>query len=417
MSFRDTTNSEDPMPNASPLIAAFALLLPFTALAQPVTDGAANRPDITPAFPEQTEAPERVSSFVSDPRLIAGGLEHPWAVAVLPDNAGYLVTERPGRLRHISRDGTVSDVITGVPDVFDTAQGGLLDVALAPDFAESRRIYLSFSKPLGLMRAATAAVRATLSEDHARLTDVVEIFVQTPASRVPIHFGSRVVPAPDGTVWITTGERGGTPGLRELAQDASTTYGAVVRVAPNGAPAPENPFLGDANAAPERVTLGQRNIQGAAVSPVTGALWTVEHGPAGGDELNLIEPGANYGWPVVSYGINYNGSEVGDGRAAHAPDFIEPVYYWDPVIAPGGMEFYAMPVGDEMFPEWSGDLLIAGLQARAVVRLSLENGRVVAEERLARGVGRVRDVAVDSNGAVLFVTDAPDGGLYTLMRN
>ena len=417
MSFPDKTNREDAMPYPSPLIAAIALLLPLTALAQPVADGPPNRPDITPAFPEQTEAPERISSFVADPRLIAGGLEHPWAVAVLPDGAGYLVTERPGRLRHISRDGTVSAPIAGVPDVFDTAQGGLLDVALAPDFAESRQLYLSFSKPLGLMRAATAAVRATLSQDHARLTDVVEIFEQTPASRVPIHFGSRVVPAADGTVWITTGERGGTPGLRELAQDASTTYGAVVRVTADGAPAPENPFLGDTDAAPERVTLGQRNIQGAALAPVSDALWTVEHGPAGGDELNLIEPGANYGWPLVSYGINYNGSEIGDGRAAHAPDFVEPVYYWDPVIAPGGMVFYTMPVGDEMFPEWSGDLLIAGLQAQAIVRLSLEDGRVVAEERLARGIGRVRHVAVDSNGAVLFVTDAPNGGLYTLMRN
>jgi len=417
MSFPDKTNREDAMPHPSPLIAAIALLLPLTALAQPVADGPPNRPDITPAFPEQTEAPERISSFVADPRLIAGGLEHPWAVAVLPDGAGYLVTERPGRLRHISRDGTVSAPIAGVPDVFDTAQGGLLDVALAPDFAESRQLYLSFSQPLGLMRAATAAVRATLSQDHARLTDVVEIFEQTPASRVPIHFGSRVVPAADGTVWITTGERGGTPGLRELAQDASTTYGAVVRVTADGAPAPENPFLGDTDAAPERVTLGQRNIQGAALAPVSGALWTVEHGPAGGDELNLIEPGANYGWPLVRYGINYNGSEIGDGRAAHAPDFVEPVYYWDPVIAPGGMVFYAMPVGDEMFPEWSGDLLIAGLQAQAIVRLSLEDGRVVAEERLARGIGRVRDVAVDSNGAVLFVTDASNGGLYTLMRN
>jgi aldose sugar dehydrogenase len=417
MSFGDTTNKEEAMPNPSPLIAAVALMLPLIAQAQPVADGPPNRPDITPAFPEQTEAPEQISSFVAAPRLIAGGLEHPWAVAVLPDGAGYLVTERPGRLRHILRDGTISDPIAGVPDVFDVSQGGLLDVALDPDFAETRRIYLSFSKPRGLMRAATAAVRATLSEDHARLTDVVEIFQQRPASRVPIHFGSRVVPATDGTVWITTGERGGTPGLRELAQDAATTYGAVVRVTTDGAPAPDNPFLGDPGAAPERVTLGQRNIQGAALAPVSGALWTVEHGPAGGDELNLIEPGANYGWPVVSYGVNYNGSEIGDGRAAHAPDFVEPVYYWDPVIAPGGMVFYAMPVGDEMFPEWSGDLLIAGLRAQAVVRLSLQDGLVVAEERLARGIGRVRDVAVDTNGAVLFVTDAPDGGLYTLMRN
>jgi glucose/arabinose dehydrogenase len=249
-----------------------------------------------------------------------------------------------------------------VPEVFDVSQGGLLDVALAPDFRDSRLIYLSFAKPMGMMRAATAVIRATLSEDHASLTDVTEIFEQSPPSRVPIHFGSRVVPAPDGTVWITTGERGGTPGLRGLAQDVSTTYGAVVRVTTDGAPAPGNPFLDDPGAAPERVTLGQRNIQGAALAPVTGELWTIEHGPRGGDELNHIEPGANYGWPVVSYGINYNGTEIGTGRAAHAPDYVEPVYYWDPVIAPGGMEFYDLPQGDEMFPEWSGDLLIAGFR-------------------------------------------------------
>lgn len=407
------------MPSRSPAAAAAAILALSTAAAtaQPVADGPPNRPDIRPAFDAQTEAPERMSPFVADPVLIAGGLEHPWAVAVLPDGAGYLVTERPGRLRHVARDGTLSPPIAGVPEVFEVSQGGLLDVALAPDFSDSRILYLSFSKPLGLMRAATAVVRATLSADRSALTDVTEIFQQTPASRVPIHFGSRVVPAPDGTVWITTGERGGMPRLRELAQDPATTYGAVVRVTADGAPAPDNPFLDDPGAAPERVTLGQRNIQGAALAPGDGALWTVEHGPAGGDELNLVQPGANYGWPVVSYGINYNGTEIGDGRAAHAPDFVEPVYYWDPVIAPGGMAFYTLPQGDEMFPEWSGDLLIAGLQARAVVRLSIEDGRVTEEERLAAGIGRVRDVAIDTNGAVLFVTDASDGGLYSLARN
>lgn len=402
----------------SPL-AQFAValaFLPASALAQPVADGEPNRPDITPAFPEQTEATEVLSPFVAEPLLITAGLEHPWAVTVLPNNAGYLVTERPGRLRHITRDGILSVPIGGVPEVFDMSQGGLLDVALAPDFEDSRILYLSFAKPMGFMRSTTAVVRATLSDDHSQLTNVTEIFEKSPGSRVPIHYGSRVVPDTDGTVWITTGERGGTPGLRELAQDPTTTYGAVVRVTTDGAPAPDNPFLDTRGAAPERVTLGQRNIQGAALSPSTGSLWTMEHGPAGGDELNLIQPGANYGWPIASYGINYNGTEIGDGRATHAPDFVEPVYYWDPVIAPGGMEFYALPQGDEMFPEWSGDLLIAGLRAQAIVRLSIEDGRVVEEERLARGIGRVRDVAIDSNGAVLFVTDAPDGGLYTLTR-
>ncbi|MFW5881616.1 MAG: PQQ-dependent sugar dehydrogenase [Roseicyclus sp.] len=396
-------------------LALAAALLAAPSLAQPVDDGPPNRPGIAPAFPEQTDAPERVSDFVAAPERIAGGLEHPWAVAVLPDGAGYLVTERPGRLRHITRDGTVSAPIPGVPEVFDMAQGGLLDVALAPDFADSRMLYLSFSKPLGLGRSATAVIRARLLADHPALEDVTEIFEQTPPSRIPIHYGSRVVPDPDGTVWITTGERGGTAATRARAQDVSATYGAVVRVTQDGAPAPDNPFAGE-GAAALRYTLGQRNIQGAALEPATGALWTIEHGPAGGDELNLIEPGANYGWPRVSYGTNYNGSEIGDGRAAHAPDFAPPVYYWDPVIAPGGMAFYHVAQGDEMFPEWVGDLFVAGLVAQSVVRLSLADGRVVEEERLARGIGRVRDVAIDTSGAILFVTDAGDGGLYRLAR-
>lgn len=401
---------------ALPALGLATALLAAAAAAQPVSDGAPNRPGVAPAFAGQTEAPERVSDFVAAPQLIAGGLDRPWAIAVLPEGAGFLVTERPGSLRHISRDGVVSAPVAGVPDVFEMGQGGLLDVALAPDFADSRVLYLSFSKPLGLGRSATAVISARLSPDHAALQDVTEIFQQTPPSRIPIHYGSRVVPDPDGTVWITTGERGGTPGTRALAQDVTATYGAVVHVTKDGAPAAGNPFADQGGAAARRYTLGQRNIQGAARDPATGALWTMEHGPAGGDELNLIAPGANYGWPLVSYGTNYNGTEVGDGRSAHAPDFVEPVYYWDPVIAPGGMEFYHVAQGDEMFPEWVGDLFIAGLVAQSVVRLSFEDGRVVEEERLARGIGRVRDVAIDTSGAILFVTDASDGGLYRLSR-
>lgn len=406
------------MPRLTPTIFLPLLLAALPASAQPVAErDEANRPDIQPAFAEQTEADERISDFVAEPQLIAGGLERPWAVAVLPGTEGYLVTERPGRLRHISRDGVLSAPIAGVPEVFSVSQGGLLDVAVALDFETSRTIYISYSKPLGFARSATAVISARLSQDRTRLEAVREIFQQTPPSRIPIHFGSRVVPEPDGTVWITTGERGGTPGTRELAQDITTTYGAVVRVDPDGSPAAGNPFPDGDGAAPFRVTVGQRNIQGAALDPA-GRFWTVEHGPAGGDELNLIEPGANYGWPIVSYGINYNGREIGDGRAAHAPDFVEPVYYWDPVIAPGGMVFYTMPQGDEMFPEWSGDLFIAGLQARALVRLSIEDGRVTEEERVAhRTIGRIRDVAIDTSGALLVVNDRDEAGLYRIARN
>ena len=386
-------------------VAAALLCLPAAAQA-PVDDGTPNLPDTIPAFAGQTEAPEQRSGVVLAEEVVTGALATPWAVAVLPDGAGYLVTERGGSLRHVSRDGTIGPGIDGVPDVRAIQQGGLLDVALAPDFAESRVIYLTYSSPSGLAASATAAARAVLSPDHAALSEVVEIFRQTPASSVPAHFGSRIVPLPDGNLAITTGDRF-TPRNRVLAQRPSTTYGVVVQITPEGDPAGA-PIAPDA--LPEVLSFGHRNLQGAAVHPGTGALWTLEHGPAGGDELNLIARGGNYGWPVVSYGVNYNGSDVGSGLQAHAPAFVEPRYYWDPSIAPSDLVFY----DGAMFPDWQGDILAAGLVAQAVVRLVLDGDTVTAEERLAEGVGRVRDVAVDHDGSILFLTD--EGGASRLMR-
>ncbi|MHA7888118.1 PQQ-dependent sugar dehydrogenase [Roseicyclus sp.] len=397
------------MRRALALALALACLASFTApaLAEPWPDGAPNRPGIGPAFPEQTEAPAQITRPAPALSQVASGLDTPWGLAVLPGGAGYLVTERGGTLRHVARDGAVSAPLAGVPEVVAFRQGGLLDIALAPDFAESRALYLTLAAPAGLGRSATAAVRARLSQDMGALQDVTEIFRQDPPAMIPGHFGSRIVPLPDGTIAVTTGDR-----MRhaERAQDPATGYGAVIRVTPEGAVPPDNPFLDRPGALAALYSHGHRNLQGAAVDPVTGRLWTLEHGPAGGDELNLIEPGGNYGWPVASYGVNYGGSEVSDGRAAHAPDFVPPRYYWDPVIAPGGMVFYE----GAMFPEWQGDILAAGLVAQAVVRLDLSGERVTGEERLAEGVGRVRDVAVDADGAVLFLTDEGEGS--RLMR-
>lgn len=391
-------------------LSAIALAaLPLAAPAQPVEEGPENVPSNTPAFPEQTEAPAQDSGIALNRSLVAGGFVHPWAVAVLPADAGYLVTERPGRLRHVSREGEVSDPIAGVPEVLNRRQGGLLDVALAPDFAESRAIYLTYAKPMGDGQSGTAAARAVLSEDHARLSDVEDIFVQEPPSPSPMHYGSRVVPMGDGTVFVTTGEHF-TRAERELAQDLGATYGKVVRVNADGTVPADNPFTGRGDAIDTIWSYGHRNVQGAATHPDTGELWTIEHGPAGGDELNRIEAGANYGWPVVTYGVNYDGTEVGTGEARHAPDFAEPVYYWDPVIAPGGMVFY----DGGMFADWRGDILASGLVSASIVRLDMQDGLVAGEERLVQGVGRVRDVAVDRDGAILFVTDEENGGLYRL---
>ncbi|MDG3042889.1 PQQ-dependent sugar dehydrogenase [Roseicyclus marinus] len=392
------------IPILAPALAA--TLVASGAAAEPWPDGAANRPDITPAFAQQTEAQAVVTSPAPTLGQVADGLDTPWAIDVLPGDAGYLVTERGGTLRHVARDGTLSAPIAGVPEVVAERQGGLLDLALAPDFAQSRALYLTFSAPEPGGQSATAAIRATLSPDLSSLGDVTEIFRQTPPASTPGHYGSRIVPLPDGTVAITTGDR-----MRHAAraQDPGTAYGAVIRMRPDGSAPPDNPFVGQSNALPTLYSYGHRNLQGAALDG-DGRLWTLEHGPAGGDELNLIAPGGNYGWPVASYGVNYNGAEIGDGRSAHAPDFTPPRYYWDPVIAPGGMVVY----NGAMFPEWRGDILAAGLIAQAVVRLDLQGDSVMAEERLAEGVGRVRDVAIDHDGAILFVTD--EGAASRLMR-
>jgi glucose/arabinose dehydrogenase len=332
-------------------------------------------------------------------------LDTPWGIAVLPGTAGYLVTERDGHLRHVARDGTISAALAGVPDVMAQRQGGLLDIALAPDFEQTSQIYLTYSAPAGNGLSATAAAGARLSPDLDRIDALSEIFRQSPPAAAPGHYGSRILPLPDGTVIITTGDR-----MRhtERAQDPATGYGAVIRLSRDGTAPQDSPLI--AGGLPGLVSFGHRNIQGAALDPDTGDIWTLEHGPAGGDELNLIKAGGNYGWPVVSYGVNYNGRAIGEGRAHHAPDFIAPRYYWDPVIAPGGMVIYE----GAMFPEWQGNILAAGLVAQAVIRLTLSGDQVVAEERLVEGLGRIRDVAIDADGAVVFITD--EGRRSRLMR-
>ncbi len=351
--------------------------------------------NFAPAFSEQTRAPALPTTPVSV-AVFADDLENPWGIASL-GNGQFLVTERPGRMRVMNADGSVSAPVSGLPDIAAQGQGGLLDVAVSPRYAQDATVFWTYSKSVqgGLV---TAAARGVLGTD-GQMRDVQDIFVQDNPARNGRHFGSRIIPMEDGTVWITTGDRGaGDTGT--LVQDIDTTHGKVIRLNADGSVPSDNPFVGrDGN--DQIWSLGHRNIQGAAIGP--GGLWTVEHGPRGGDELNRPQAGLNYGWPVVSYGINYRGSDVGSG-IARASGFEEPVYYWDPVIAPGGMMFY-----DGSYADWQGDLLVSSLNPGALVRLKMQNGRVVGEERLLTDVGRVRDVEVLDDGSVLVLTDSGRG--------
>lgn len=328
---------------------------------------------------------------------VARGLEHPWGLAFLPDGR-MLVTERPGRLRIVARDGSLSTALTGVPAVFAQGQGGLLDVALDRNFAANRTLYLSYAEPDERGNAGTAVARARLGA--AGLEDLRVIFRQSPKVRGGLHFGSRVVPARDGNLFVTLGERY----QRDRAQDLGAHLGKVIRIKPDGGVPPDNPFVGRAGALPEIWSYGHRNVQGAALHPATGALWTAEHGAQGGDEINRPEAGRNFGWPVITYGRDYSGASIGEGTAKAGME--QPLHYWDPSIAPSGMAFYE---GD-MFPGWKGNLLIGSLKFQVLSRLELDGSKVVHEERLLRGLNeRIRDVRVGPDGLIYLLTDSSDG--------
>jgi glucose/arabinose dehydrogenase len=328
---------------------------------------------------------------------VASGLEHPWALAFLPDGR-MLVTERPGRLRIVSMDGTVSAPLGGVPAVYAEGQGGLLDVAVDPDFATTRMIYLSFAEP-GDGDAGTAVARGTLGA--AGLEGTTVIYRQRPKVIGGGHYGSRIVFANDGTLFITQGER---MNYRDRAQDLRQGLGKFIRINRDGSIPDDNPFVGRNDALPEIWSYGHRNGQGAALDPATGELWTVEHGARGGDELNHPQKGLNYGWPVITYGRDYSGAKIGVGTAQDGME--QPVYYWDPVIAPSGMIFYT---GDAI-PGWKGSVLIGSLTTGGLVRLELTDGRVTKEERYLGDLReRIRDVQQGPDGLVYVVTDNPEG--------
>ncbi len=336
---------------------------------------------------------------------VAEGLVHPWGLAFLPDGR-MLVTERPGRLRIVSADGTLSEPLKGVPEVVAQGQGGLLDVALAPDFSTSRLVYIAYSEPGEGSTNGTAVARGRLSGDATALENVQVIFRQLPKVASRGHYGSRLVFAPDGKLFVTLGER---MSFKERAQDLGYHFGKVVRIEADGKVPADNPFVGREGARPEIWSYGHRNPQSAGLHPGTGKLWIVEHGARGGDEVNIPEAGKNYGWPVISYGVDYSGAKIGEGRSK--PGMEQPIYYWDPSIAPSGFLFYT---GD-LFPKWKGDLFVGALAGKLLSRLDVDGDKIGGEERLLRGLGeRIRDVRQGPEGAIYLLTDASEGRILRL---
>jgi glucose/arabinose dehydrogenase len=354
-----------------------------------------------------TQAPPQTREFESQKHrfrvvTLTDDLEHPWGLAFLPDGR-MLVTERPGRLRIVTQDGTVGAPLAGVPEVAARAQGGLLDVALAPDFAQSRMIYLSYSEPGDGGTAGTSVARGRLTD--AGLENVQVVFRQEPKVSGGAHFGSRLVWARDGNLFITTGDRQNRP----FVQDLSKHQGKVIRIRPDGAVPRDNPFVNRDGARPEIWSYGHRNLQGAALHPETGQLWTVEHGARGGDELNAPKAGRNYGWPVITYGRDYSGASIGEGQSKQGME--QPVHYWDPSIAPSGLMFYT---GDR-FPNWKGNAFVGALGFRLLSRLELDGERVRAEERLIQDMGqRIRAVVQGPDGLIYLLTDEGDGRILRL---
>lgn len=375
----------------------------------PVETAEPNAPSQEPAFIGQTRAPQPAEMPDVAQEVVAEGLPQLWALEFRPEGR-MLVTAKEGALHIVSAEGEAGPAIEGVPEVVSSGQGGLLDVALAPDFEDSNRIFFSFAEPRegGNGTSVATATLVTDSAGGGSLEDVEVIFRQQPTYDNTKHFGSRLVFSPEGHLYVTVGERSDAE-PRVQAQELASGLGKIFRITPEGEAVEGNPFIGTEGALPEIWSLGHRNLQSAALDG-EGRLWTVEHGPRGGDELNRPEAGLNYGWPEVTYGIEYSGDVVGDGITA-MEGTQQPVYYWDPVIAPSGMAWYE---GDE-FPEWEGAFLVGGLVSQGVVVLHMEDDRVAYEERVPLDA-RVRDVKVGPDGAVYVVTEDRNAGSSQIIR-
>lgn len=355
---------------------------------------------------DQTKAPRPAERHDVRVETITRGLEHPWAVQLMPDGR-YLVTERPGRMRVVAADGRLSDPIQGVPTVAATNQGGLLDVVLDPRFSETGTIYFTFAEPRGAGTNGTSVARArlVLSGNGGRLDDLRIIFRQLPATSGGLHFGSRIAIARDGNLFVALGERY----QRDRAQEVGTHYGKVIRIRPDGSVPPDNPYLQSQAARPELWSIGHRNPQSAAIHPTTGKLWIVEHGARGGDEVNVPAPGKNYGWPIITYGRDYSGAKIGIGTQREGLE--QPIYYWDPSIAPSGMAFYTA----DRAPRWRNSLFVGALAGQHLARLVLDGEKIIAEERLLEDLReRIRDVRMAPDGTLLVATDNADGRILRI---
>jgi aldose sugar dehydrogenase len=373
---------------------------------QPFDNGKPNSTNQKPTFEGQTRACAMKSETRFNVQVLAKGLNKPWVVEPLPDG-NLLITEKTGNMRIVSAGGKVGQPITGVPKVDARGQGGLLDVALSPDFGSDRMLYWSYSEPRKGGNA-TSVARGVLSEDRTRLEQVQVIFQAKPTYDGTLHYGSRLNFGPDGMLYITLGERSDKQ-IRPQAQQMGSHMGKIIRIAPDGKVPNDNPFTGDSKALPEIWSVGHRNVQAAAFNS-QGQFWIVDHGPQGGDEVNLIEKGKNYGWPLVTFGEEYSGASVPKAVTTRE-GFVDPVYYWDPVIAPSGAQFYT----GSAFPEWRGNLFVGGLRSQALVRLRIENNRVTGEEHLlADRKKRIRDVRQGPDGALYLLTDSSNGELWKI---
>ena len=370
----------------------------------PVPQGPPNVPEFNPAFPGQTRVPAIQTKTPIQVTEIASGFRNPWAIAFLPDQRMLVTEKATGSLYIVTQQGAKSPAVSGLPAVDARGQGGLLDVEVSPDYAESQRIYWTYSEPRSGGNGLAVARARLVDGAQPRVENVQIIFRMMPTLESTLHSGGRMVFTPDGKLFVTLGERSILAG-RVQAQDVKSHLGKVVRIHPDGTVPQDNPYLGNPDAKPELWSVGHRNVLSAALDS-QGRLWTVEMGPQGGDEVNLTEAGKDYGWPTIGYGEEYSGAPI--HQSTQAPGMEQPVYYWDPVIAPSGMTIYS----GTLFPEWRNNMFIGGLAAQALVRLMVRNDRVVGEEHLLKNLNaRIREVVQGPEGALYLLTDATNGKL------